>query len=78
MLAYRIKLVRVPETVTVFQVRKTLEQNATEIVSMPMNKNVISCICVVELPTDLTRSIVEQLTSLADGIGNSEWCLLTN
>ncbi|GAY34438.1 hypothetical protein CUMW_287720, partial [Citrus unshiu] len=31
-LAYRIKLVRVPETVTVFQVRKTLEQNATEIV----------------------------------------------
>ena len=27
-LAYKIKLVRVPETVTVFQVQRTLEQNA--------------------------------------------------
>ncbi|XWS11481.1 hypothetical protein CRYUN_Cryun37aG0001800 [Craigia yunnanensis] len=31
-LAYKIKLVRVPETVTVFQVQKTLEENATDIV----------------------------------------------
>ncbi|XP_027338259.1 berberine bridge enzyme-like 8 [Abrus precatorius] len=31
-IAYKIKLVRVPETVTVFRVPKTLEQNATEIV----------------------------------------------
>ncbi|XP_061339738.1 berberine bridge enzyme-like 8 [Gastrolobium bilobum] len=31
-LSYKIKLVRVPETVTVFQVRRTLEQNATDIV----------------------------------------------
>ncbi|KAK7412844.1 hypothetical protein VNO78_04514 [Psophocarpus tetragonolobus] len=31
-LSYKIKLVRVPETVTVFQVRRTLEQNATDVV----------------------------------------------
>ncbi|WVY92935.1 hypothetical protein V8G54_032023 [Vigna mungo] len=31
-LAYKIKLVRVPETVSVFRVRRTLEQNATDIV----------------------------------------------
>ncbi|XP_057755231.1 berberine bridge enzyme-like 8 [Arachis stenosperma] len=31
-LSYKIKLVRVPETVTVFQVPRTLEQNATELV----------------------------------------------
>ena len=31
-LAYKIKLVRVPEKVTVFQVGRTLEQNATDIV----------------------------------------------
>nr|POE73690.1 berberine bridge enzyme-like 8 [Quercus suber] len=31
--SYKIKLVRVPEIVTVFQVAKTLEQNATDIVS---------------------------------------------
>ncbi|XP_031393184.1 berberine bridge enzyme-like 21 [Punica granatum] len=31
-LAYRIKLVRVPETVTVFRVEKTVEHNATEMV----------------------------------------------
>ncbi|XP_017978050.1 PREDICTED: reticuline oxidase-like protein [Theobroma cacao] len=31
-LAYKIKLVRVPETVTVFRVEKTLEENATDIV----------------------------------------------
>jgi len=31
-IAYKVKLVRVPETVTVFRVRKTLEQNATDIV----------------------------------------------
>ena len=31
-LAYKIKLVRVPETVTVFKVGRTLEQNATDIV----------------------------------------------
>ncbi|WVY92934.1 hypothetical protein V8G54_032022 [Vigna mungo] len=31
-LAYKIKLVRIPEKVTVFKVRKTLEQNATNIV----------------------------------------------
>ncbi|TKY72417.1 Reticuline oxidase protein [Spatholobus suberectus] len=31
-LAYKIKLVRVPEKVTVFQVERTLEQNATDIV----------------------------------------------
>ncbi|KAL5157961.1 Berberine bridge enzyme-like 8 [Glycine soja] len=31
-LAYKIKLVRVPEIVTVFQVGRTLEQNATDIV----------------------------------------------
>ncbi|KAK7332603.1 hypothetical protein VNO80_29357 [Phaseolus coccineus] len=31
-IAYKIKLVRVPEKVTVFQVGKTLEQNATDIV----------------------------------------------
>lgn len=31
-LAYKIKLVRVPEIVTVFRVRRTLEQNATDIV----------------------------------------------
>ncbi|KAJ0015284.1 hypothetical protein Pint_20490 [Pistacia integerrima] len=31
-LAYKIKLVHVPEIVTVFQVERTLEQNATEIV----------------------------------------------
>ena len=31
-LAYKIKLVRVPETVTVFRVERTLEQNATDIV----------------------------------------------
>ncbi|KAH1041222.1 hypothetical protein GYH30_023851, partial [Glycine max] len=30
-IAYKVKLVRVPETVTVFRVRKTLEQNATDI-----------------------------------------------
>ncbi|KAE9591603.1 putative tetrahydroberberine oxidase [Lupinus albus] len=31
-LSYKINLVRVPESVTVFQVRKTLEENATDIV----------------------------------------------
>ncbi|XP_017435559.1 berberine bridge enzyme-like 8 [Vigna angularis] len=31
-IAYKIKLVRVPDTVTVFKVTKTLEQNATDIV----------------------------------------------
>ncbi|XP_057433033.1 berberine bridge enzyme-like 8 [Lotus japonicus] len=31
-LSYKIKLVQVPETVTVFQVQRTLEQNATDIV----------------------------------------------
>ncbi|KAK8468808.1 hypothetical protein PHAVU_006G124600 [Phaseolus vulgaris] len=31
-LAYKIKLVRVPKTVTVFNVQRTLEQNATDIV----------------------------------------------
>ncbi|KAK7303606.1 hypothetical protein RJT34_14516 [Clitoria ternatea] len=31
-LAYKIKLVQVPETVTVFQVQRTLEQNASDIV----------------------------------------------
>ncbi|KAA8514793.1 hypothetical protein F0562_017972 [Nyssa sinensis] len=31
-LAYKIKLVRVPETVTVFRVERTLEENATDIV----------------------------------------------
>ncbi|KAJ1420867.1 FAD-binding, type 2 [Sesbania bispinosa] len=31
-ISYKIKLVKVPETVTVFQVRRTLEQNATDIV----------------------------------------------
>ncbi|KAI4297177.1 hypothetical protein L6164_037076 [Bauhinia variegata] len=30
-IAYRIKIVHVPETVTVFQVRRTLEENATDI-----------------------------------------------
>lgn len=31
-LAYKIKLVEVPETVTVFRVTRTLEQNVTEVV----------------------------------------------
>ncbi|XP_057433555.1 berberine bridge enzyme-like 8 [Lotus japonicus] len=31
-LSYKIKLVQVPETVTVFQVQRTLEQNATDII----------------------------------------------
>ncbi|KAE9591600.1 hypothetical protein Lal_00039026 [Lupinus albus] len=31
-LSYKIKLVRVPENVTIFQVRRTLEENATDIV----------------------------------------------
>ncbi|KAL7175757.1 hypothetical protein ACSBR2_029363 [Camellia fascicularis] len=31
-LSFKIKLVPVPETVTVFRVEKTLDQNATEIV----------------------------------------------
>ncbi|OIV91803.1 hypothetical protein TanjilG_14382 [Lupinus angustifolius] len=31
-ISYKIKLVRVPENVTVFQVRRTLEENATDIV----------------------------------------------
>lgn len=31
-LAYKIKLVAVPETVTVFQVERTLDQNATDLV----------------------------------------------
>jgi FAD/FMN-containing dehydrogenase len=30
--SYKIKLVRIPETVTVFRVAKTLEENATDIV----------------------------------------------
>ncbi|KAH1231778.1 Berberine bridge enzyme-like 8 [Glycine max] len=39
-IAYKVKLVRVPETVTVFRVRKTLEQNATDIhVAPTINKN---------------------------------------
>ncbi|KAE7996040.1 hypothetical protein FH972_000789 [Carpinus fangiana] len=35
--SYKIKLVRIPETVTVFRVVKTLEQNATDIVHTWMN-----------------------------------------